>query len=176
MRLKLPTCKQTLIKDNQTAISNPDIIRTHLITLKTTQTYIVLMKSHDNMSASCRLCRRTWHESSSVAVQVIFYLWAVRCLPQNTPGGSYTFTGEDGPGCRGGGLQLGWCPRFSFLHRVSAVRWKLTHFTSLQQQQQHMLRQTHALLASFVNPFYPAAQPADSLEVPSVCVDPQGVE
>ncbi|KAI9541031.1 hypothetical protein NQZ68_034792 [Dissostichus eleginoides] len=45
-----------------------------------------------------------------------------------------------------------------------------------QQQQQQMLRKTHALLASFVNPFYPAAQPADSLEVPSVCVDPQGAE
>lgn len=126
MLLKLATCKQTLIKDNRTAISNPDIIRTHVITLKTTQTYIVLLKNHDNMLASCRLHVGYADGHESPSVQVIFYLWAVRCLPQNTPGGSYTFTGEDGPGCRGGGLQLGWCPRFSFLHRVFAVRWKLT--------------------------------------------------
>lgn len=69
---------------------------------------------------------------------------------------------------------------WSVVPGFSAVVWKLTHFTSLQQRRQrqrqrrrHMLRQTHAALASWINRFFAVAQSPELRSPQSVSADPQ---
>ena len=142
----------------------------HVLSLKSfTNTRVVTMKRHANMLATCRL-NYTYMNHPQCSV---FYL---QMQPRSVSlssqaGGSSASPGEAVQDVAAARLVL--VPGFSCLHGVCAVRWKLTHFTSLQQQQQqHMLRKTHALLASFVNHLLSTAQRADLqtswLKVPSV--------
>lgn len=129
------------------------------------------------MSLSSRLQnRRTWIILSAV-FWFFFYLQIELCgvSLSTQAGGSYTSPGKIVQDVAVAVCCWSVVPGFS--STVSLLSdCKLTHFTSLQQQQQqHMLRQIHAALASSVNHFFTAALRANIQDVGYCAEGPVGL-
>lgn len=167
---QLPTCKQTLIKDNTTQCPILGWVKCenlHVSSLQSaTNAYVFTMNGHASWILTCWLhvakqsAPANGHESSSVRVFCLtFGLSSAVSLSAHRPAD-----------------QTHHAERLSRMSRRPSAARLLSpaspprclcspignwHILLPLQQQQHMLRQTHALLASLVNHFFTAARRAD---------------